>query len=131
MVEKAAAASWLEDSGQPLAFDTEYLKERIDQTMGLLVDSRKGIWKAMPSYQRPVLATPPNGKETCESIHYSARIRYECGEKGLFSPFPYRPHNLMKALNQMGSVVADLSELERTYRHWRDSSPGADHKAQP
>jgi uncharacterized protein (DUF2235 family) len=118
MVEKAAAASWSEDGNRPLAFDERYLKGKIDQTMGLLVNSRTRGWKLMPSYHRSVLATPPSGKETCEFIHYSARFRFECGDKDLFSPFPYHPDNLKTVLGKRGSAIADLSELERTYRHW-------------
>ena len=64
MVAKAAAASYA-DGGRPLAFDEEYLKEKIDKTMGILINSRKAFWKILPRYQRPVLVAPPAEKERC------------------------------------------------------------------
>jgi len=123
MVDKAASAR-SGDGGKPLAFDPEYLKEKVAQTMGVLVDSRKGFWKAWPEYRRPVLAPTLGNKETCESIHWSARFRYQCTEKKLFSPSPYRPDNLKEPLERNASVT-DLSDLERKYRSW-PGSPAAD-----
>ena len=128
MVDKAASARW-GDGGHPLAFNPKYLKEKIAQTMGVLVDSRKGFWRAWPEYRRPVLAPPPAGKETCESVHWSARFRYQCAEKELFSPSPYRPANLKEPLER-NALVTDLSELERTYRSWPGSPAAGGTRAQ-
>ena len=116
MVAKAAGAAEEENPDSPLAFDDEYLKEKIEKTMGLLVNSRTGFWKLLPGYQRPVLATPPSGKETCESIHYSVRARYDA-TKETFSPFPYKPDNVAAALKRQGAV-ATLMALEQKYRPW-------------
>jgi uncharacterized protein (DUF2235 family) len=122
MVGKARAAQWSDDKGLPLAFDEQYLREHIDQTMGLLVDSRKGFWAALPRLQRAVCADPGPEKETCEAVHWSAQFRYRCTEQGLFSPYPYRPAKLATALQSKQTMIAGLSELERRYRKW----PAAD-----
>ena len=129
MVDKAASARWMNDTGQPLAFDPTYLKN-IDQSMGLLNSSAGLVWKIAGRQERMVLGTPPNDKETCEAIHWSARFRHQCTDRGSYSPYPYQPDNLTTALGQTGSVVADLSELERKYRRWPDTSPVARAKAE-
>ena len=120
MASKAAAAARQEDSKRPLAFDEQYLKQKIDQSMGLLVDSRKGFWKALPAYQRPVLAAPPAGKETCESIHWSALFRLKSSQES-FAPFPYQAGNLAAALAGNPNAIAQLSDFERTYRPWPET----------
>jgi uncharacterized protein (DUF2235 family) len=118
MAEKAASAQWTNDTGRPLAFDTEYLKN-IDPGMGLLRDSSEGlVWKLAGVKRRTVSGQPPEGKETCEAIHWSARFRMQCKAEGRFSPFPYQPDNLAKALEQPGTIVTELSELERKYHRW-------------
>jgi uncharacterized protein (DUF2235 family) len=120
MAAKAAAASREEDKKRPLAFDEQYLKQKIDQSLGLLVDSRKGVWKALPAYERPLLAAPPAGKETCEAIHWSAQFRFKCSQD-IFAPFPYQPANLKTALEGHPSAIAQLSDFERSYRSWPKS----------
>jgi uncharacterized protein (DUF2235 family) len=123
MVAKAAGAAWEADKDQPLAFDIQYLKEKVDQTMGLLKNSRTGIWKFLGSYNRPVLAPPPPGKETCEAIHWSARLRLECKDQDLFTPFPYRPVNLERGLAAgTTGATADLCPTEQLYRPWQGAT---------
>lgn len=131
MVAKAMTAQWTDSEGAPLAFDEKgYPEKRIGRTMGLLRDSSAGMaWKVAGRKPRVILGPPPRNKvtggeqETCESIHWSARFRFEC-DKEIFSPFPYRPANLETALAQTGCVVADLSELERMYQPWPESKAG-------
>jgi uncharacterized protein (DUF2235 family) len=117
MVAKAAAAAQKDNPDSPIAFDEEYLKEKIDQKMGLLVNSRKGIWKAVPSYLRPVMQVPPPDKETCEFIHYSAHARFESKDGNAFAPFPYQPANLKTAIDGHGAI-AELTAMEKQYRPW-------------
>ena len=117
MVAKAAAAAQKDNPDSPIAFDEEYLKEKIDQKMGLLVNSRKGIWKAVPSYLRPVMQVPPPDKETCEFIHYSAHALFESKDGNAFAPFPYQPANLKTAIDGHGAI-AELTAMEKQYRPW-------------
>jgi hypothetical protein len=132
MVDKAMNAHWTNYKGLPLAFEEKaYLEKKIAPNMGLLRDSSEGIvWTVAGRKQRVVLGPPPRDKvtgaetETSESVHRSARFRFECQDKDPFSPFSYRPANLEKALAQPGCVVTDLSELERKYRPWPDSKAG-------
>jgi uncharacterized protein (DUF2235 family) len=124
MAAKMSAASYA--SGRPIALDNEYLKNKIDKAMGMLVDSKKGVFKLLPSYQRPILACPPPDKETCEFIHRSVLYRYQCKEDGLFLPYPYRPASLNAILADGGKgVTADLMEIERSYRAWPDLADGS------
>jgi uncharacterized protein (DUF2235 family) len=116
MVAKAAGAAQKKNPNSPLAIDEQYLKEKIDQTMGMLINSRKSYWKLTPKYQRPIIS-PPAGKETCESIHYSAHARFESKDNKAFAPFPYQPANLKTALNGNG-VIATLMAMEKQYRPW-------------
>lgn len=122
MVGKAASAHWTNDTGRPLAFDTEYLKNT-DQNMGFLRDSGESlIWRLAGLQARAMCGPPPESKETCESIHWSARFRYQCTDERRFSPFPYRPDNLAKALGQAGTIVTELSAMEQEYHRWDDRS---------
>lgn len=125
MVDQAASARWTNDTGQTLAFDTAYLED-IDQSMGVLRDSSAGlVWRLAGRQDRVVLGPPPKDRETCESIHWSAWFRYQCTDKEGFSPSTYRPDNLTTALGRAERVITDLSELERKYRRWPDTSPAA------
>ena len=117
MVAKAAAAAQDENPDSPIAFDEDYLNEKISKTMGLLVDSRTGYWKLAAKYARPVMAPAPAGFETCESIHYSARTRFSSTDSKAFAPFPYHPDNLKNAFARNGSVAA-LMAMEKQYRSW-------------
>lgn len=117
MVAKAAAAAQSENPDSPIAFEEQYLKEKIDQTMGLLVDSRKTFWKLVEKYTRPIMAAPPPEKETCEFIHYSAHARFDATGNKAFAPFPYQPDNLKTALNGNGAI-ANLMAMEKQYRPW-------------
>lgn len=117
MASKAAAAS--EEAGdRPLALDEEYLKMKIDRTMGFLENSRKGLpWNILPKYMRPILAAPPEGKETCENIHQSVLLRYQCAQKAQLAPFPYRPRNVEQFLRKPdGGNITSPSAFETKYR---------------
>lgn len=123
MVDKAMAARWTDDKGLPLAFDEVYLEGK--NAKDLLYDSSKGIvWTMAGRANRVMMGPAPKDevtgteKETCESIHWSARFRFQCTDKTLFAPFPYRPTNLESALNQKACAITDLSALERKYRTW-------------
>jgi uncharacterized protein (DUF2235 family) len=132
MVDKAMTARGLHDARQswlPLAFDEEYLAGNIQPTMGRLKDSGRFVfWKVLGLRDRTMMATPPPNattgeeQETCEAVHWSARVRLECDEKGRFEPFPYRPRNLMAALGKDTTVVTEPSELERKYLPWFHTS---------
>ncbi len=115
MVAKAAAAAQAENSDSPLAIDQQYLKEKIDRSIGLLVDSRKKIFRYLPAYRRPIMAAPAPGKETCEAIHRSVQLRYQCGDGSQFAPFPYRPDNLKVAMDAK-PAIATIMTLERSFR---------------
>lgn len=115
MVSKAAVAAQSENPDSPIAFDEEYLKEKIDQTKGLLIDSRTSYWKLAKKYTRPIMAAPPPGKETCEFVHNSAQERFNSKDGKAFAPFPYRPDNLKAAL-QANGAIADLMPIEKQYR---------------
>lgn len=95
MVNKAKEARLTDESYLPLAFDEEYLEKKTDRTMGLLEDSSKSLlWKVSGIRERSIMAPPPRNKktgaeqETCESIHWSARYRLQCTEKGGVLPVP-------------------------------------------
>lgn len=134
MVEKAIAARWTNDKGLPLAFDEPYLQSRAAHVKDTLYDSSEGlVWALSGRADRPMFAPQPKDpvtgaeKETCESVHWSARFRFECEDKTLFAPFPYRPRNLEAALGKSGCQITDLSELERKYRAWpEDAATPAD-----
>lgn len=128
MVDKAQQAQGT-GGGLPLAFDEDYLGEKIEHALGLLEDSSKGLlWKALGKRERPIMAPPPKNKkgqeqETCEFIHWSAHYRLQCTQEGLFSPFPYAPNNLRASLER-NAAVTELSKLERQYGHWDEPSRG-------
>jgi uncharacterized protein (DUF2235 family) len=111
MVDRACSAQPA-DEGKPLAVDIKYLKESVAPKIGDLVDARRWFWKVWREYRRPIMKTPAAGWETCEAIHWSARVRYECTEPYLFVPAPYRPRNLA-GLPSTGGRVAAPSSLER------------------
>lgn len=84
--------------------------------MGALADSAVGAWPLLPKHVRAVMASPPEGKETCEFIHASVVKRYKWPRAGSFEPFPYHPQNAAALLDKpQQSIVAELSEFEKTY----------------
>lgn len=116
MAAKAARAS-LEQADRPLDFDDTYLKQKISQAMGTLVNSRTGKWRFLGTYLRPLFAPRSDGRETCELIHSSVFERYKCADQSRFAPFPYRPANAVSALAKADqSTIAALSDFEKTYR---------------
>jgi uncharacterized protein (DUF2235 family) len=130
MVDKAKEAQGRDPAYLPLAFDESYLKDKTEQTMGLLEDSGKKIfWKWLGLRDRAVMAPvapdPATGKEreTCEYIHWSAWFRLQCTGKDQFAPFPYAPDNLRDAVKRNAAAVTKLSSLERLYRKWPDVNP--------
>jgi uncharacterized protein (DUF2235 family) len=115
MAAKAAAAA-LVDGGRPLAFDEDYLRGKIARQLGRLADSASGPWRLLPKHVRAVMATQPEGKETCELVHASVVKRYKWPKTGSFAPFPYRPNNASQLLhNPQPSIIAELSAFEKTY----------------
>jgi uncharacterized protein (DUF2235 family) len=117
MASKAATAA-LDEGGRPLAFNEDYLKQKIDRGMGALMDeAAAGKWRYLPKGVRAIMANPPDGKETCEFIHSSVLRRYKWPKGRKFEPFPYRPGNAMKLLERPESgIIAELSAFEKTYR---------------
>jgi hypothetical protein len=116
MASRAAAAA-LHNAGRPLAFDEDYLKEKIEPHMGTLVDSASGRWRFLPKRARTIMATPDDCKETCELIHYSVLQRYRSVDSGSFEPFPYRPINAAELLEKLEpSLIAEPSDFEKIYR---------------
>lgn len=132
MIDKAMTARGLHDARYgflPLAFDETYLAENIQSAMGKLEDSsRQLIWKVLGSRERTIMAAPPPNattgveQETCEAIHWSARYRLECTEKGRFTPFPYAPANLKAALARGTAQITEPSDLERRFLPWLHAS---------
>jgi uncharacterized protein (DUF2235 family) len=115
MVSKAAAAA-TDDGGRPLAFDEDYLRKKVNRSMGALADSAGGMWRYLPKYVRALMAKPPEGKETCEFVHSSVVRRYKWPKAGSFEPFPYRPKNASALLdNPQPTIIAELSAFEKTY----------------
>jgi hypothetical protein len=119
MVSKAASAS-REQGDRPLVFDREYLEKKIDQAMGTLVNSRDRWWRILPAYVRKPLTRSREGQETCERIHESVLRRYKWAGDKSFQPFPYDPMNVKQFLDRGDDkLIAELSEFERSCRHWR------------
>ena len=111
------AASAAADMGTPLAFNDDFLKKKLDSSMGELVDSAAGLWRFLPKSVRQVMANTPPGKETCQLIHWSVVERYKCATEGRFNPFPYRPKNARAVFESPAPVATvPLSAFEKTYR---------------
>ena len=106
---------WMVDKAKPLlAFDEDYLDRRVekldsDLMRGLLVDSRRGIWRFLGKAQRTI------GGDESETIHPSALARMEAGGieyKGprpptIYEPFPYDPINLKAYLKARPPAVRE------------------------
>jgi hypothetical protein len=59
------------------------------------------------------------GMESCEQIHRSVLLRYNCEDSGEFRPYPYRPKNAARVLEQYDPKdIADFTEFENLYRPW-------------
>ena len=118
-----AAAARRTATDQPLALDENYLTKEIQKTMGQLIDSRKPWrWRMRRPISRSVLdpKRAPEGMESCEKIHHSVLLRYECKDKR-FEPFPYRPENVVKFLEKPDpSNFADLTNFEKKYGPFND-----------
>ncbi len=132
MIEKARVATWSNDKGLPLAFDETYLKSKTAKMHDVLYDSSEGlVWTLAGRADRPIMMPPPKDpvtgaeKETCESIHWSARFRFECTNDDLFEPYPYKPANLAAALELSDCEIAQLSSLEQEYREWPTAPPAS------
>jgi len=116
MVAKAASAAD-EQSDRPLAFEEDYLREKINRAMGTLVNSRTRGFKFMPQAIRAVGQPAKQGYESCERIHRSVFDRCDCPPPGTFQPFPYRPDNIVRFIDNRDLLpIAELSEFEIAYR---------------
>ncbi|MEA2995972.1 MAG: hypothetical protein QOG74_1521 [Alphaproteobacteria bacterium] len=114
MAAKAAAAS-REAGDRPLTFNEDYLKTRLDQSMGTLLNKRAGLWRLLPQFVRRVCASRHDGKETCERIHESVVARIKCPDGSAFVPYPYKPGNIGDAIRSE-AFVAPLSDFEKRFR---------------
>jgi uncharacterized protein (DUF2235 family) len=115
MVDKAATAAKVEGD-RPLAFEDDYLKAKINRTMGKLIDSRTKAFKVMPQCIRGIGEPVKPGYESCEQIHHSVFARCDA-QPGTFEPFPYAPDNLARFIKDRTLLpIAEPSELELKYR---------------
>jgi uncharacterized protein (DUF2235 family) len=115
MVDKAASAAQ-EKGDRPLAFEEDYLQEKINRTMGTLINSTTKLYKWMPECVRSVGEPAKSGYETCEQIHHSVFVRCD-SQPGKFEPFPYRPDNIARFIKDRTLLpTAEPSELELKYR---------------
>ena len=123
MAAKATAACRTAED-KPLALDENYLKTAIQKSMGKLVNSRTLRWRARSPLERPVLAPSPTIEmESCEKIHRSVLLRYECKDERV-APFPYRPKNAIELLKKFDrSRFVDLTEFEKKYGPFQYAPP--------
>ena len=83
--------------GCGLAFNEDYVRSRIrPDPFGELRDSKRGIYRLLPDYLRPIGAV----KEGAEVVHRTAVERM----KRPLGP-PYRPQSLIEYLNAGGRVI--------------------------
>jgi uncharacterized protein (DUF2235 family) len=121
MASKAATARRA-PTDRPLALDIDYLQTRVQRTMGRLENSRTWRWWLRRPFFRPVLDASRLGAEmeSCERIHRSVLLRYQCEESRSFIPYPYRPKNAKQLLDQSDpKIIADFTEFENLYRSWK------------
>lgn len=121
MASKAASAAQDSDE-RPLAFDEDYLRDKIVGGKGALINSAENLlWKLQPKHVREILADPPRNKkgeeqETCERIHESVVLRFRNDKPGSFTPHPYVPQNAKRFLEAGDStILAELSAFEKSY----------------
>ena len=91
------AFQWMAEEAQPfLALDKCYLERHIpplsEDFWGDLPPSRTGVYKLFRPHLREI------GPEPTEEIHVSALQRMEWGDPGRFTPYPYRPANVLRFL---------------------------------